>query len=243
MERSHQDFTGMKFNKLTVIGFSHKAGPGKFYWHTVCECGNSAVRNGIWMKIGKVKSCGCLKKVSPARTHGMKNTPEYKSWSGLKSRCLQPRNKKYPSYGGRGIKVCERWLNSFENFYADMGPKPSKVHSVGRIDNDGHYEPTNCRWETPKQQSNNRRRPQRSQAGHESNVAAIHAYWDARAKEATYIYRWGARFRVPGLPVLDRKGEECRVLARGAMNSAMIEFLSDGERHIVSRNALRKKAA
>ena len=89
-------------------------------------------------------------------THGMSRTPEYKAWFNMKDRCFNPNTKGYPNWGGRGITVCDRWLD-FENFLADMGTKPSPKHSLDRIDNDGDYCPDNCRWSTKAEQENNKR--------------------------------------------------------------------------------------
>jgi len=92
----------------------------------------------------------------PKTTHGLSKTPEYRSWKDMKSRCFNPSTKYYSDYGGRGISVCDRWLN-FENFFADMELKPTPKHSIDRIDNDGDYSPKNCKWSTCVEQSNNQR--------------------------------------------------------------------------------------
>lgn len=92
----------------------------------------------------------------PPIRHGLRHTPEYYAWNNMLERCRNPRNRKWPTYGGRGIAVCARWF-TFENFLADVGPRPSRAHSIDRKDNDGHYEPGNCRWATSREQNQNLR--------------------------------------------------------------------------------------
>lgn len=130
----------------------------------LCACGVafSAVVNNVMS--GNTKSCGCLRKEVVAATgrknrrHGeSRQTAEYRTWMGMKIRCYYPNTNGYENYGGRGIKVCERWLNSFESFLADMGRRPSTSHSIDRVNVNGNYEPKNCRWATDKQQRRNRR--------------------------------------------------------------------------------------
>ena len=117
-----------------------------------CECGNDKVATAINVRANRVKSCGCLSK-----KHGKCGTEIYSVWTGMKSRCYYEKNENYINYGARGIKVCERWKSSFINFYEDMGDKPSAKHQLDRIDNDGDYDPFNCRWVTPSENCLNRR--------------------------------------------------------------------------------------
>jgi hypothetical protein len=151
---------GMKFGRLTVIGFSERRKSGN-YFKSICDCGKEVICRKDALYTGKQRSCGCLlKELSGARlrTHGLRNTPEYEAWAHMLRRCYTPTTKHFDNYGGRGITVCDRWRHSFENFLADMGFRPSSKHSLDRINNDGNYEPSNCRWATFIQQCNNTRR-------------------------------------------------------------------------------------
>jgi len=136
---------------------------GSRYYLCQCSCGNEAVVRLSSLLIGDTNSCGCLgSELSAERnrlrntTHGMSDTREYTIWASMVDRCTNEKCRSYGDYGGRGIKVCDRWRNSFENFYTDMGDKPTGM-SLDRIDNDGDYTPGNCRWATAKEQSRNKR--------------------------------------------------------------------------------------
>lgn len=130
-------------------------------WLCICDCGQTIVVDTYRLLTGNTRSCGCLYKDTrhtAAKRHGLRYQPEYSSWYAMKRRCDNPNNDRYKHYGGRGIKVCDEWLNDFERFYRDMGPKPTPSHSIDRKDTDGDYTPDNCCWATPVEQRHNQRR-------------------------------------------------------------------------------------
>lgn len=157
------DLTGIRFGRLVVVSKIESSSRQK-QWNCLCDCGKEKVFYATNLKSGKSQSCGCMRTemiIERSLKHGNRGkgqtTREYEVWCSMISRCESKSDTSYHNYGERGIKVCDRWRSSFENFLADMGKRPSNKHSIDRIDVNGDYEPTNCNWTTVEVQRQNRR--------------------------------------------------------------------------------------
>ena len=156
-----KDLTGQKFNRWTVIERAENDKRGQAQWKCVCDCGNVSIVGGKDLRLNKSKSCGCLQKETAsqvAKTHGKSKTRLYRIWNVMRQRCKNPKVPEYKRYGGRGISVCCQWENSFLDFYDwAIHHGYSDSLSIDRINVNGNYEPSNCRWATAIEQARNKR--------------------------------------------------------------------------------------
>ena len=159
-----KNIKGQRFERLRVVKYAGLNKNGCALWECICNCGKIKIILGSVLRNSMTKSCGCLRDEKVRQraiennfTHGMSNIPEFRIWVAMRKRCRNKNNADYYLYGGRGIKVCERWQD-FKNFIEDIGRRPSKKHSIDRVDNDGNYEPGNCRWVLPEIQARNTRK-------------------------------------------------------------------------------------
>lgn len=163
MKKLVPDLKGKRFGRYYVICFDKVKHETK-HWYCLCECGKVRSVSGYLLFTGQTKSCRCLN-IANHTKHGKSDSSEYKTWRAMIERCYDKRNGSFADYGGRGITVCDRWKNSFENFLEDMGMKEGDKNTIERINVNGNYEPSNCLWASIKDQARNKRKFKNNKSG------------------------------------------------------------------------------
>ncbi len=184
-----KDITGQRFGRFITVKSVGSNKNKQILWEFRCDCGNIVVTPAGDKVNGRSKSCGCLKNESAKKRftkHGDVGSTEWRTWRHIKDRCLNPNDKGFNNYGGRGIKICTAWIDSFETFLKDMGRKPTPKHSIDRIEIDGNYEPNNCRWATPCEQARNKR----IHKNHKNGCAGLH-FRERNSRWHAYIFNKG----------------------------------------------------
>lgn len=191
--RPLKDYAGYVFGRLTAVSLVERRDAGNHLWRFECVCGEMLDASIKDVRTGHTKSCGCLARDTLRNRntiHSHSGSVTYKSWQDMKARCRNPRQRDYPNYGGRGIKVCDRW-NEFAFFLADMGIRPVDM-TLDRIDPNGNYEPDNCRWATAETQANNKSGTIRVTIdGQTKSLSQWARHFKIEISKASYRYRNG----------------------------------------------------